>query len=94
MACEAEKKKVEDLAKKIKDFQEMQSNTGLSKLALQAAWAWKYGTDDVGIFKLRTDLQEAEADLAACMLAEGAGSVLGSWAKDAVKSLYSLSDKL
>jgi hypothetical protein len=94
MACEEEKKKVEALAQKLKDFREMQSNTGLSKFALQAAWAWKYGTEDVGIIKIRSDLEAAEADLAACMLGEGAGSIFGSWAKDAVKSLYSLSDKL
>lgn len=94
MACEAEKKRVEDLAQKIKDFQEVQANTGVSKLALQAAWAWKYGLSDVGIVQLRSDLEAAEADYAACMLGEGAGSILGSWAKDAVKSLYSLADKL
>ena len=67
MACEDEKKKVQDLLKKLQDFREMQRSSGLSKFALQVAWAVKYGTDDVGILSIRNELEEAQEKLALCM---------------------------
>jgi|1186.fasta_scaffold139820_2 hypothetical protein len=77
MACEAEKKRVNDLLQQIKDLKELQASTGLSKLSLMAAWAWKYGTDDVGPLKLRSDLEDAQEALALCMGKDLGNTIFG-----------------
>ncbi len=90
MACEAEKKRVEDLLQQVKDLKELQASSGLSKGALMVAWAWKYGTADVGILQLKNDLEDAQEKLALCMGKDLGNTIFGEKFGKVIDSLSSL----